>query len=261
MALAERSVDFRILPQDEGRKPLINEGKAFGELLTLYTNPIFYGIGVPHGDGSPVITIPGFMASDRYLLQLNSWLLLINYKIHFSGIPINTDPESHIEEVAEKAKRVYEREGRKVSLIGHSLGGVIARGVGYKYPEYIESVTTLGSPIDGDFEEAVDPFVLALGKTIIPSFRNPEEFAKRKEQLLKPLPQGVRSTYIYTKSDGVVDWHSCIDPDPRATGIEVSGTHAGLIWNPRVYKHIAHTLASVPEKKLSTSLSSLGFAA
>lgn len=260
MALAERSVETGILPQ-EGRKPLWHEGKALNELLALYTSPIFYGIGIPHGDGSPVVTIPGFLNSDGHLFWLNSWLARVNYRMYISEIIMNTDLESNIKKEGGKAKRIYERKGRKVHLIGHSLGGVIARGVGHEYPEYIESVTALGSPIDGDFEEAVDPFVLALGKAIIPSFRNPEEFKRRKEQLLQPLPQGVKSTYIYTKDDGVIDWRSCIDPDPRAASIEVSGTHSGLIWNPRAYEHIAHILASVPEKKLSTSPSSSRFAA
>jgi len=259
VALSERGVETRI-PPENGRKPLHYEGLANAELFWLFTSLVWHGIGVPRGDGSPVITIPGFIDSDWHLMPLNSWLSRMNYRSYFSDIVINTDPESHIEEVAEKAKRIYEREGRKIHLIGHSLGGVIARGVGHEYPEYIESVTALGSPIDGDFEEAVNPFVLALGKVIIPSFRNPEEFARRKEQLLQLLPQGVRSTYIYTKSDGVVDWHACIDPDPRATSIKVSGTHTGLVWNPQVYEHIAHILASAPEK-LYTSLSSLGFTA
>ncbi len=255
VALAERSVEAGILSQ-EGRKPLWYEGEAFRELLVLHTSFVFYGIGIPHGDASPVITIPGFLNSDGHHFFLNSWLERVNYRTYASEIIMNRDLELNIKKVGGKAKRIYEHTGRKVHLIGHSLGAAIARGVGQEYLEYIESVIALGGPIDVDFEEAVDPFVLALGKAIIPSFRNQEEFARIKEQLIQPLPRGVRSTYIYTKDDGVVDWRSCIDPDQRATNIEVSGTHMGLIWNQWVYKHIAHILAGVPEKKLSTSLSS-----
>ncbi len=258
-ALAERSVETRV-PPENGRNPLYFEGLANAELFWLFTNPVWHGIGVPLGDGSPVITIPGFLNSDGHLFLLNSWLARMNYRIYISEITMNTDIDNNIKKTGEKVKRIYERKGRKLHLIGHSLGGVIARGVGHEYPEYIESVTALGSPIDGDFEKSVDPLVLALGKAIISSFRNPEEFERRKNELLQPLPQGVRSTYIYTKDDGVVDWHACIDPDPWVTNKEVFGTHTGLSWNPQVYEHIAHILANVPEKKLSTSQSSSGFA-
>ena len=261
MALAlERRVIIEV-PSPNGRKPLFLEAFAPAEIPWLLTSPVWRGIGVPRGDGSPVITIPGFMNSDGYLVWLNSWLRRMNYRSYVSGIVINTDPESHIEEVAEKAKRVYEREGRKVHLIGHSLGGVIARGVGHEYPEYIESVTALGSPIDGNFEEAVDPFVFALGEAVIPLLRNPEELAIRKEQLSQPLPRGVKSTYIYTKSDGVIDWHACVDPDPQATNIEVPGTHFGLAWNSIVYKHIANTFADIVDGGNSNPRASLRSAA
>ena len=44
------------------------------DILLLHASPVYYGLGVPHGDGSAVILIPGFLGTDLYLSHLQSWL-------------------------------------------------------------------------------------------------------------------------------------------------------------------------------------------
>src|SRR5664280_1595056 len=114
------------------------------EVLLLHGSPAYYGLGVPHGDGSGVVLVPGFLGTDSYLKQLHSWLARIGYRPYFSGIGLNAECpnlliQHRLNENIEKA--LLETE-RKIHLIGHSLGGVIARSVANQRPDDIASVIT-----------------------------------------------------------------------------------------------------------------------
>ena len=45
-------------------------------------------------------------------------------------------------------------------------------------------------------------------------------------------------TAIYSKTDGIVDWHNCINEDP-AFNFEVKSTHGGMAFNVEVYRLLA----------------------
>lgn len=243
VALAERGITARAL-HENGRKPLVNEVRALGEFFNIQFHHVYFGFGVPHGRGDPVLTIPGFTASDASLFYLNTFLRRINYNVCFSGIIYHRDPEREIERLSDRAEEIYKITGKKVHLVGHSLGGVVAKGIGLSSPHAVASVNTLGSPL-GDFEEGIDPLVLAWARMIVPSFSQPGEVEKRQKQLSQPLDEKIRTTYIYTKEDGVVRWQSTIDfSNPQAKNIEVPGTHSALIANPHAFKHVAIALAN-----------------
>lgn len=247
MALAPAERDYRFSPQ-EGRRPLLDEVKAWGEFLALQASPIYYGFGVPHGDKSPVMVLPGFMGADDYLMPINFYLTRINYRIYPAGfIPPfhrHTDPEREVERLIPQIKDIHRQQGKKIHLVCHSLGGILGRVLAMEIPESISSITALGSPVDGNFEQEVNPFVFGLAKVTIPILRKPEELAKRREQLSQPLPENVKSTYIHTKDDAVVDWRATIDKDPHTENIEVDGTHSGLVVNISVYQILARILVN-----------------
>src|ERR1700746_3180273 len=99
------------------------------EILLLHATPVYYGLGVPPGDGSAVIIIPGFLGTDLYLMELHGWLGRIGYRPYFSGIGVNADCpnlliQRHLNETIARARA---QTGQRIHLIGHSLGGVIAR--------------------------------------------------------------------------------------------------------------------------------------
>src|SRR6185312_14680816 len=100
---------------------------------------------------SAVVLIPGFLKSDGYLSQLHSWLTRIGYRPYYSGIGHNAEcPNLLIESaVRESVARALQESGRKVHIIGHSLGGLIARAVAAQQPEAVASIITLGSPFRG----------------------------------------------------------------------------------------------------------------
>lgn len=241
LVLAERGIATGAL-HENGRKPLINEVRALGEFFNIQFDPIYYGFGVPHGRRNPVLTIPGFTASDASLFCLNTFLRRINYRVYPSGIIYHRDPEREITRLSQRVKEIHEREGQRVHIVGHSLGGVVGRGICHLNPDEIASFTALGSPI-GDFEKDVDPLVLAWAKMTVPSFNQPDELRRRKEQLSEPLHERVRTTYIYTQDDGVVHYRSTVDHSPQAKNFEVPGTHSALVANPHAYRHLAHALA------------------
>jgi pimeloyl-ACP methyl ester carboxylesterase len=224
------------------RPSLALEQRAGVELAELIASPAYYGLGVPRGDGRTVLLIPGFMGSDSYLTILGGWLRRVGYRPAQSGISLNAGSLRRLlRQVERRCEEIAARNG-KVSLIGHSLGGVFARVMAVTRPDLVDDVVALGSPLTGDPRNAAHPIVRALGQVLI--LDSPRDEANALAQLASPLPESVRLTSIYSREDAVVDYRSCLDEDPNANCIEVRGTHVGLAWNAAVYRHLGRVLAS-----------------
>lgn len=226
------------------RLPIWREARLVQEWLHLRFSPVLRGQGIPHGNGAAVVTIPGFMCSDLYTSCLTAWLQRIGYRAYPSGLVRNNDC---LEKVLQRALRTVEQAATatngKVHLIGHSLGGVLARLVAAQRPELIASVMTLASPFRGI---RAHPYVLWLGRRVhrrLQSADAPHCFTgfctcPAIAALQKALPATIRHCAVYTKADGIVDWRACLNDDP-ACNAEVSGTHVGLVFNAEVYRLIA----------------------
>ena len=231
--------------------PLWREALVGMDWLTLRASPVYRGSGVPHGDGSVVVLIPGFLGSDQYLGDMFSWLRRIGYQPYMSGIGRNADcPDLLSGRLTETVKSAYIESGRKVHLIGHSLGGTLARSVAARQPQLVASVISMAAQF-----RAVRAHPMVLGAAMIVRRRILSERDIQSdcysgvcscdflESLRQPLPDSIVQAAIYTKADGIVDWRCCINDDPE-TDIEVSGTHVGLVFNAQVYRHVANVLAS-----------------
>ncbi|HLH08298.1 MAG TPA: hypothetical protein VKW78_13755 [Terriglobales bacterium] len=233
--------------------PIWKEALFGAELLLLHTSPVYYGFGVPKGNGSAVIVIPGFLGTDLYLAQLHSWLSRIGYTAFFSGIGLNAECpnlliERRLDQTLETALDVT---GRPVHLIGHSLGGIIARSIAGQRPNDIASVITLASPFRGTVAhrsilraaELVRQHIIEEhGAAVLPSCYTGRCTCDFLDSLRRKLPSSVRQTAVYTKHDGIVDWRYC-RTERSDSDFEVSGTHVGLAFNPAVYSIIANRLA------------------
>jgi triacylglycerol lipase len=225
-----------------GRPSLALEQRAGVELAELIASPVYYGLGVPRGDGRTVLLIPGFMGSDSYLTILGGWLRRVGYRPAQSGISVNAGSLKRLlRQVERRSEELVNRNG-KITVVGHSLGGVFARIMAVTRPDLIEDVVTLGSPLTGNPRTAAHPIVRAMGEMLI--IDAPRDEADTLAQLASPLPAGVRLTSIFSREDAVVDYHACLDEDPNADCIEVRGTHVGLAWNAAVYRHLGRVLAS-----------------
>lgn len=222
------------------------------ELALLCSSPVYYGLGVPQGDGSAVLIFPGFTHGDTYLLLLNAWLRRIGYRPHYSGIGFNAScPNLLIKDTVDGVidKAIAETRG-KVHLIGHSLGGSIARSIAVQRPNDIASIITLGTPIRRTSvhrslfrdAEAVRKYVVEHSSRVKPQCMTTLCNCAFMRSMKKPMPRGVDYTAIYTRNDGSVNWNSCTTGDPKID-VEVPGTHTGLTFNPTVYSVIARRLA------------------
>ena len=118
------------------------------QFASLARDPIGYGFGVPRGDGRPILLIPGFTAGDWSLGTLARWLGRIGYKPYLSGIDLNVGcPRRKVELVGWRVEKIARETGQRVTIIGHSLGGVLGRAIAASNPAIVREVIALGSPI------------------------------------------------------------------------------------------------------------------
>ena len=252
MASGPRQYDFRE-DHAEAHISIWKEALFAADILLLHASPVYYGLGIPHGDGSAVILVPGFLGTDAYLTQLHTWLGRIGYRPYFSGIGINAECpniliQQRLNACIEKALR---DTGRKLHLVGHSLGGILARSVAAQRPKDIASVISLASPFRGTVAhrtvlqaaEAVRRHILKEhGEQVLPTCYTGRCTCNFLDSLRRNVPSSVLQTAIYTRNDGIVDWHYCLTGDPN-TDFEVPGTHIGLSFNSSAYTVIANRLA------------------
>lgn len=233
--------------------PLWRESFAGFDWLLLHASTVYYGLGVPRGSGEAVITIPGFLGTDTYLYEMHWWLSRIGHRPFRSGIGRNADcPNTLLERLLGRIQEAHAVTGRRVHLVGHSLGGVLARSAGAQRPDLIASVITLGAPFRGIRSH---PIVLHTRDVVrrLVFGRQTDQFlpigcytghctCSFVEALDVGFPPTVRQLAIYSRSDGIVDWQMCVTGD---TGLdrEVLGTHVGLAHNPFVYRLVAEFLA------------------
>lgn len=233
--------------QQAARVPIWREAALIPEWLHLKTSPVLAGHDIARGNGSAVVTIPGFMCSDLYTECLTNWLARIGYRAYPSGLARNNDcVEKLSHQVLKTIERAAAETGGKVHLIGHSLGGVMARIAACHRPELVASIITLAAPFRG---VRAHWYVLWLGNRVryrIQSKDVPQCFTgfctcPAVLALQRELPATVNHCAIYTRTDGIVDWRACIHDNPLYNA-EVCGTHVGLVFNQQVYRLIGQWL-------------------
>jgi len=238
---------------EKANHTILSEVLFAAELVLLHAAPVYYGLGTPHGDGSGVILIPAFLCPDHYLFPLHKWLGRIGYDAFFSGISCNAEcPNLLIKRcLNETIEKALAKTGRRIHLIGHSLGGVIARSIAGQRPQDIASVITLGAPFRGTVAhssilhaaETVRRRILKEhGAGVLPACYTGHCTCDFVDSLQRSLPPSVLETAVYTPDDGVVDWRYCRTENPESD-FQVSGTHLGLAYNSSVYTIIANRLA------------------
>jgi len=196
----------------------------------------------PRGDGHAVLVIPGFTATDASTALLRHYLGLLGYDTHSWQLGRNIGPKSigyHGEKLLARLRDIHAASGGPVSIIGWSLGGVMARQVARHAPKLVRQVITLGSPFTGEPRAST---VWRLYEMIAGQRMGSPAMARhlRESALAPPVP----STAIHTREDGIVAWQNCIEPAGSETdNIQVRGSHCGLGANPAVFYAIADRLA------------------
>ena len=198
----------------------------------------------PRGDGHPVLVLPGFTASDISTRVLRRYVTSLGYKAYGWKLGRNFGlADGRRQQLMERLAELYQRNNRRVSLVGWSLGGIYARELAKLMPETVRRVITLASPFGGE-QRGFDPWMvrLLMGRDISPRLR------RRLNGLHPPPP--VPSTAIFTKTDGIAPWRACREIDGGGTeNIEVVASHCGLGFHPAVLYAVADRLAQ-PEGAL-----------
>jgi pimeloyl-ACP methyl ester carboxylesterase len=217
---------------------------AIRELSALLRDPVFRGRGVPPGDGRPVLLVPGFLAGDWTLRVMDGWLGRIGYSSHLSGIVFNVHhSERMLAGLRRKVLELARATGSRVTLVGHSRGGLLAKVLSQRRPREIEQVITLGSPL----ADWTDLAAMTQHAVNVVTTANQLVYGRRLisgegrfayDLKLAPV---VPTTSIYTKTDEVVNFRSCLRPDIPA--IPAWGSHNGLVVNPEVFRLLGRLLA------------------
>lgn len=194
----------------------------------------------PRGDGHPVMVFPGLSANDVSTVPLRYYLQSLNYQPWGWEQGFNLGPRAGvIDEAKNILARTYENTGRKVSLIGWSLGGVYARELAKELPHMVRGVITLGTPFAASHKatNVWRLYELASGRSI----------EREAENYNLPVAPPVPTTSIYSRSDGIVAWQGSIqqpsNANPHTENIEVSASHIGLGINPSAWWSVADRLA------------------
>ncbi len=220
------------------------------QLSQLIRDPLSYGVGVPRGDGHPVLLIPGFTAGDWSLGTMARWLGRIGYRPYLSGIDLNVGcPKRKLEMLGWRVEKIASDSNDSVTVIGHSLGGVLARAIGTTKPKAVRRTIALGSPIREGWNavhERVRPALQTI-QSFWQTFSGAPDNCGNFDcscGFAQAVYAAARRPFssIYTRHDEVVQWESCIDE--AGENYEVSGRHASLIVNPEVYRLVASILAS-----------------
>jgi len=218
---------------------------------------MFRGDGMVDGRGRPVLLIPGFLAGDGSLSMMAGWLKRTGYRPSRAGIVSNVNCAGVLLPRLEKRlERLVELQGKRAAVVGQSRGGTLAKVLAKRRPDLVSGVVALGSPQVDPL--AVHPLVRLqveavsrLGSLGAPglfkrSCLNGDCCASFWEDLAGPLAAGIPLVSVYSKSDGVVDWHSCLDAHATEL-VEIRASHCGMAVSRAAWRAVAEALESFRE--------------
>lgn len=199
----------------------------------------------------PVLLIPGFMAGDATLKGMAAMLRGAGYRTYRSQIRVNMGCTREAADRLEKRlESIAIRRGRKVSIVGHSLGGMLARGLAARRPDLVHGIVSMGSPILApgaihgllawDAELLTRLTRAGFGGLMSADCVGGECARTSFEETQRPLDPEVGFTAVYSRRDGIVDWKACIDP--AAEAVEVPTSHLGMAFDPLVFDVVREAL-------------------
>jgi pimeloyl-ACP methyl ester carboxylesterase len=193
----------------------------------------------PTGDGHSVMVFPGLSASDASTIPLRRYLGTLGYDTAGWSQGFNFGPRAGVLPTARRLlQEACDKSGRKVSLVGWSLGGVYARELAKEFPDQVRCVITLGSPFAAHprSTNAWWIYELTSGRSA-----DGEHDENPHLRVAPPVP----TSSVYSRSDGIVAWQGSIQQRDHGEteNIEVIASHIGLGLNPAAWFAVADRLA------------------
>jgi pimeloyl-ACP methyl ester carboxylesterase len=234
------------------------EAQALAELAGLHADPVFYGRGMPRGDGRVVVVVPGLFGNDMYLQPLRGWLRRMGYAATRSSLTLNAGCPNRLRgDIERSLQRQWERTSGPIALIGHSRGGMLCWALASRLQERASHLVLLGSPapaVVAMIRQRVTPAPGAISRSSVaaagaratrmldPDCNVPECECEYVEDIRRPLHPSTRVLSISSRDDPIV--HADASRVPSGGNIEVGGSHGGLAHNRAVYPHLARFLAT-----------------
>lgn len=230
-----------------GLRLLVSEPARAGLDLAslLAASPAF--AAAPRGDGHPVLVLPGLLTGDPQTLLLRNALRLLGHRTHAWGLGRNRGATGRVvRSLRDRVEQLHGDSGRRVSIVGWSLGGVYAQELARASPPSIRQLVMLGSPV-----LRRRTWVQDLSRLVDQSSHFSALAGALPRPWSEPGPLRVPTTSVYTRSDGIVDWQVCrVRAAAQRENVEVRGSHLGLVLNPAVLWLLADRLAQ-PEQSWS----------
>lgn len=217
---------------------LIREARGLIELpRLLFRFPIL--VRQPRGNSEPVLILPGYGAGDGSTAVLKAYLRLLGYRARGWGLGRNEGAVSDLlPRVLKRLASFSRRSNQKVTMIGWSFGGYLARELARERPDLVRQVITLGTPVIGGPKYTVAAEIYRKRGIDIDAIAAEVEWRKQTSLSIPVVA-------IYSRVDGFVAWQACIDQDAtNVEHVEVRTTHLGFGFSPDVYKIIAQRLAN-----------------
>lgn len=190
---------------------------------------------LPRGQNRVVLVIPGFLTTDLLTTRLRRFLARCGYRPFGWELGVNWGPTPRL--MAALRKRLLalrDRANDRVSLVGVSLGGLMARDLAYDHPDEVRDVITLGSPYDLPTASTIEPIVRLAARFYEPAIDI--------DRLASPLP--VPAVAIFSREDGLVAWESCRRDEANCSCVEVTGPHLTICRSPDVLRAVAAALGA-----------------
>jgi esterase/lipase len=196
------------------------------------------------GDGHPVLFLPGFGGSDASTAPMRKLLQDLGYQTYGWGLGRNLFFDDDLEkEMVAMLDEMYAKHGRKISIVGWSLGGLYAREIAKVNPDVVRHVISLGSPISGRYRHSD-------ASHLYRAINGPPSAQEQLRRQAVNAPPPVPTTSIYSKTDGVVSWEGSVqrhyeelDNSDQVENIEVPASHIGLGFNALVMYVLADRLS------------------
>jgi pimeloyl-ACP methyl ester carboxylesterase len=241
-----------IPPTNLGRPPLLKtlaELRALAEVGSFFATRRAVLKRASRGDGHPVLVIPGFMTGDAFTRSLRRFLEELGYDAYPWELGTNLGlRDETCYSLEQKIAAIHKATGHRVSVIGHSLGGVYVRAIAHRQSQHVRQIITLGTPFNAAFS-AREPD--GRGGALARAYERLNADSIQDElpnSSLMNYPPAGPSTSVYSESDGIIGWEQCLDIAGDCTeNICVPGSHTGMTHNPLVLHVIADRLAQAED--------------
>ncbi len=162
---------------------LVEDAKAIGAYLRHFATSLLGRDEIKNGNGEngagkkadgnknvlfDVLLLHGYFFDKRYMKGMELFLAQEGYCVYSASYPFYDDLARVASEEIIPLFAHRNSNWKKVILIGHSAGGLIARDVAARCPELVERVITLATPHHGTGIAAAGAFTQS-GKQMVPS--------------------------------------------------------------------------------------------